>query len=325
MQLFLLFILLFTNTYAVPLTENQLRQEFYLNKEAYSYLEEALSYMEEGSVNTSILDWDTVKMEVYRKATNAMTAKDTYEAIDLALSLLKDNHSFFLRPTQVKYLENRNNDQSVSVIQSNSKIIDNEIAYLLIPSCHSLSENQLRQYGLSIRQEIQTLDKEKLGKWIIDLRGNSGGNMWPMVLGLRPLIIGNIFGFFSNGLGESYAWNLEDLPEIYSLNTPSYCLSQPDPRIAVLVDKETGSSGEAVAVAFLGQDQTKLFGQKTGGYTSANEAISLSDGAIILLATTYLADRLGRIYKDGITPDQITEAGDSTLYEAIQWLKEEGN
>ncbi len=323
MKLFLLFSVLLANTYALATAENQLSQEFHLRKEASSYLEEALSYMEEGSVNRNALDWNLLKIEVYKKAANAVTTKDTYEAIELALSLLNDNHSFLLRPTQVKYLESRNNNQSASVIQSCSKLIENQIGYLLIPSCYSLSENELKEYTMSIQQEIQTLDKKKPGKWIIDLRGNSGGDMWPMVLGLRPFIKGNIFGFFSNGLGDSYAWNLEDLPETYLLNTSPYCLSQPHPQIAILVDKETASSGEAVTVAFLGQDQTRVFGQKTGGYTSANEAISLSDGAIIFLATTYLADRLGRIYTDGITPEQITEIGDATLYEAIQWLQEE--
>lgn len=327
---FILFIILFSNI-DVSITENHPQQKFNLSEEAYNYLEEALTYMEVGSVNRKNLDWNFLKIETYKKASNALTPKDTYEAIELAISLLKDNHSFFMRPEQVSFLENKNNDQAIDIIQSKSMLINNQIGYLLVPPCNSLSEDSMKKYALSLQQEIQTLDENKLNKWIVDLRGNSGGNMWPMVLGLRPLIKVDTFGFFSDGSGEYHAWNFEGLFvkvenfEISSLNEPSYQLNQLAPRIAVLIDNQTASSGESTTIAFLGGIQTKVFGQKTGGYTSANEAIQLSDGAAIFLATTYSADRLGKIYRDGITPDQITEIGDFTLNEAIQWLEKENN
>jgi carboxyl-terminal processing protease len=329
-NLFVLFIFCFANVNAITVTENYIQQEFNLSNEAYNYLEEALVHMEEGSVNRKILNWNSLKIEVYKKASNALIPKDTYEAIELAISLLRDNHSFFLRPEQVNFLEMNNDDQAIDIIQSESMLID-KIGYLLIPPCNSLSENAMTEYAMSIQQEIQALDQNKLSRWIVDLRGNSGGNMWPMVLGLRPLIRAQTFGFFSDGSGEYYAWNFEDLSvknqnlEICSLNAPSYEINQLHAQIAVLIDHQTASSGEATTIAFLGGDQTKIFGQKTGGYTSANEAIQLSDGAAIFLATTYSADRLGRIYREGITPDQITEAGDFTLNEAIEWLQMENN
>jgi carboxyl-terminal processing protease len=331
-NIFVLFAFLFTNIDALPIIGNNPQHEFNLSKEAYNYLEEALAYMEDGSVNRKKLNWNALRLEVYKKASNSLTPKDTYEAIELAISLLKDNHSFFMRPDQVSFLETKSNDdQAIDVIQSKSMLINNQIGYLLIPPCHSLSENSMKEYALSIQQEIQTLDKNKLNKWIVDLRGNSGGNMWPMVLGLRPLITAETFGFFSEGSGEYYAWNFEGLSvksenfEICSLNVSSYQLNQLALRIAVLIDNQTASSGEATTIAFLGGDQTKVFGQKTAGYTSANEAILLSNGAAIFLATTYSADRLRRIYRDGITPDQTTEVGDFTLNEAIQWLEIEND
>lgn len=319
--------LLFPNINALAGTENHPQCEFNLSKDAYDYLTDTLAHMEKGSINRNHLDWDALKKEVYKKASNALTSEDTYEAIELAIALLKDNHSFFMRPEQVSFFETKSNDSAIDVIQSKSMLINNQIGYLLIPPCHSLSENSMKEYALSIQQEIQKLDKNKLNKWIVDLRGNSGGNMWPMVLGLRPLIKAETFGFFADGSGEFYAWNFEGLSvkagnfEICSLNEPSYQLYQLSPGIAILVDNQTASSGETTTIAFLGGDQTKVFGQKTGGYTSANEAIKLSDGAAIFLATTYSADRIGRIYRDGITPDQTTEVGDFTLNEAIRWLE----
>lgn len=324
--LFVSFAFLFSDIHALTIRENY--TQFNLSIEAYDYLEKALAYMEEGSVNRKNINWDSLRLEVYERASNALIPKDTYEAIELAISLLKDDHSYFLRPDQLNFVETRSNDYAIDVIQSKSLLINSQIGYLLIPPCNSLSANSMKEYALSIQKEIQALDANKLNKWIVDLRGNSGGNMWPMVLGLRPLIQAEIFGFFSDGSGEFYAWNFEGLSvrsedlEICSLDEPSYQLNQlTPPRIAVLIDNETASSGETTTIAFLGGNLTKVFGQKTGGYTSANEQIQLNDGAAIFLATTYSADRLGRIYRDAITPDQITEVGDCTLNEAIQWLE----
>lgn len=330
LNFFILLIILSSNVDASTI-QNYHQQKFNLSEEAYNYLEEALTHMEEGSVNRNNLDWNFLKIEIYEKASNALTPKDTYAAIELAISLLKDNHSFFMRPEEISFLENKSNDQAIDIIQSKSILINHQIGYLLVPPCHSLSEDSMKEYALSLQQEIQTLDENKLNKWIVDLRGNSGGNMWPMILGLRPLIEIDTFGFFSDGSGKYHPWNFEGLSvkienfEICSLNEPSYRLNELAPRIAVLIDNQTASSGESTTIAFLGGNQTKVFGQKTGGYTSANEAIQLSDGAAIFLATTYSADRLRKIYRDGITPDQITEIGDFTLNEAIEWLETENN
>ena len=317
MKFLLVFVLLFSNIDAQTINENR----YNISNEAYNYLTEALAYLEKGSVNKTFINWDSLKEEVYKKASNAVVPSDTYDAIKLAISLLGDNHSFFMVPNEVSYLETKNNDQD-----SKALLIDHDIGYLLVPTCWVLSENAIREFALSLQQKIQDMDNE-LSKWIVDLRGNMGGNMWPMVLGLRPLIRAETFGFFSDGSGEYYPWKFDGMSvkvsdfEIYTLNAPSYQLKASNLRIAVLVDHQTGSSGEATAIAFIGGDQTRVFGQKTGGFTSANEAIKLSDRAVIVLATTYLSDRLGKIYRDGITPDQITEAGDSTLDAAIHWLK----
>lgn len=330
LNILILFTILFSHVNASN-TENHPQQAFNLSEEAYDYLEEALTQMETGSVNRGNLDWNFLRIETYKKASNARTPKDTYEAIKLAISLLKDNHSYFISPEQVSFLENDNDDQVIDVIQPQGKLINNQIGYVLIPHYYLLSKDSMREYASSIQQEIKALDKNKLNKWIIDLRGNSGGNMWPMVLGLRPLINTDVFGFFSDGSGEYHAWYFEGLSvksgglEICSLHEPSYQLNQLASHIAILVDDQTASSGETTAIAFLGGNQTKVFGQKTGGYTSANEEIRLSDGAIIFLATTYSADRLGRIYREGITPDQTTEIGDFTLHEAIRWLETEND
>ena len=328
MSLSLIILLVIVNVHVTAFVlESEIQQQFNLSTNAHNYLEEALTIIEKSSVNKQHIDWHSLRMDVYRKASNARFPNETYEAIRLAVSLLKDNHSFFLTPEQFNFLESKNVDESIDIVQSKSTLIDNRMGYLLIPSCHSISQNALKEYATHVQNEIRTLDQHNLNKWIIDLRGNMGGNMWPMVLGLRPLIGEDIFGFFSDGKGEKYAWFYEGQSvkngdfEMCSLDLPSYQLNQPHPCVAVLIDNHTASAGEATVVAFLGRERTKVFGQNTGGYTSANEVFQLNDGAAIFLATTYLTDRLGRIYENGIIPDEtISEEDDGILKAAIEWL-----
>jgi hypothetical protein len=62
-----------------------------------------------------------------------------------------------------------------------------------------------------------------------------------------------------------------------------YDLRQASPFIAVLLSSATSSSGEAVAIAFRGNPNTRSFGQRTRGLTTANGRFTPSDGAIIIL------------------------------------------
>ena len=139
MKFLLVFVLLFSNIDAQTINENR----YNISNEAYNYLTEALAYLEKGSVNKTFINWDSLKEEVYKKASNAVVPSDTYDAIKLAISLLGDNHSFFMVPNEVSYLETKNNDQD-----SKALLIDHDIGYLLVPTCWVLSENAITRIRL---------------------------------------------------------------------------------------------------------------------------------------------------------------------------------
>jgi carboxyl-terminal processing protease len=73
--------------------------------------------------------------------------------------------------------------------------------------------------------------------------------------------------------------------------------------VAVLVDRGTASSGEAVAISFQGSPYAKSFGTPTHEQSTSNEGFLLQDGANLVLTTGVEADRTGRIYLDGVRPD----------------------
>ena len=92
-----------------------------------------------------------------------------------------------------------------------------------------------------------------------------------------------------------------------------------------MIGEETSSSGEMTTISFIGKNNTKLFGQPSGGYTTANQGFKLSDGSYIYLATSYTADRNSKKYLSKIIPDIIVQndnSFDNCLETASKWLLE---
>lgn len=148
--------------------------------------------------------------------------------------------------------------------------------------------------------------------------------MHPMITGLQPLLGEGIYGYFIfprrtvKKTIPLYVWRGkgEEQPAV-----------KRQQRVAVLIDSLTGSSGEMVALSFKGRSNTKFFGQPSAGYTTTNQDFKLSDGAYLLLATGYMADKNRHTYLPNIAPDVVVEyvpanAQDETLEAARKWLLE---
>ena len=71
------------------------------------------------------------------------------------------------------------------------------------------------------------------------------------------------------------------------------------------MDSSTASSAEAITIAFHGRPETRFFGTRTAGKSTAVQPFKLDDGAELYLTTAIDADRSGKSYPDGFTPDQI--------------------
>lgn len=163
--------------------------------------------------------------------------------------------------------------------------------------------------------------------WIVDLRQNTGGDMYPMLLSLGPILgNGTLVGFTGRGGFTGYATYTDGVIAIGRSRFRAPLLVSafsPLPPVAVLTGPATLSSGEAVAIAFRGRQGTRSFGASTGGATTSPQTFRLSDGAAITFSTAYDVDRNGVIYRKPIPPDQPTNPlADSAATEsaAEQWL-----
>ena len=148
--------------------------------------------------------------------------------------------------------------------------------------------------------------------------------MWPMLAGLAPLLEQGVVGSFTYPDGTFEPWEIRGSVATWD-GVPMVDNSLPDPNnlrapVAVLIGSLTGSSGEAVAVAFRGQEGTRYFGQSTAGLTTSNEPVELSDGAIIALTMSNFTDRHGRQYGQNtpVEPEQPTATSAETENSAIE-------
>jgi C-terminal processing protease CtpA/Prc len=351
---------------------------------------------------------------VLERAAEAQTPAETYPAIERALELLGDQHSFFRTPEQQRLLkEGKTKRTGVRVtypggiigmidpgspaeragVQVGERIatinghafslltrdqlrqifgsarldltlikagvsrqvsvqaaayevwwlpegrrLEHNIGYVMLPGFMSGQPEYRGVYVQTAQQLIREIDQHAIGGWVIDIRRNIGGSMWPMWVGVGPVL----------GEGEcvSFVAPDEKMTAIYRAGRASvepkgvidaveepYVLKRPNLPVAVLTSPLTSSAGEFVALAFRGRPRTRSFGEPTGGVPTANDGKVLRDGAVIALTTYLGADRAGRTYDGPLLPDhpvtidwsEVGTDNDPVLQAAIAWLlAEEG-
>jgi len=242
-----------------------------------------------------------------------------YSVFINALQNAGDHHSFFLSKVISDGLNKLNEEE----VLSTSKYLGNNIGYLKIPYCMTLDAEKDLKFANTLIKQIQILDENEIDKWIIDLRDNRGGNRWPMLAGLTPIIGDGLIGY--NVVLNKHIPIIikKGLIKYSTLETIQYTTKKPFKKIAVVINGHTGSSGEMVTIAILGFEITKSFGQESGGYTTINSSRDYKDGTQLFLATGYSADKNKKKYFPSIKPDfpmsnKLTE--EETIKSVENWL-----
>jgi carboxyl-terminal processing protease len=183
-----------------------------------------------------------------------------------------------------------------------------------------------RSAANSIQRAIMSADRDDLIGWMVDVRGNGGGNMWPMVAGVGPVLGEGVIGYFIGPTGAAIHWEYRDGASwvnglVQQRVDGPYRLRRDRPRVAVLTDNGIASSGEATVIAFRGRPDTRSFGDATCGLSTSNSSFTLSDGALLNLTTMVMADRTRTKYGDSIPPDEIVRDPDQAVQRALAWLQ----
>lgn len=305
-----------------------------------AYLDEAFDAMRRQSIKRQTTDWNALRASMTHWARGARTIEDSYFAIRAALSQLKDRHSSFYTPERAAVL--RGTPGSSGALPPSppptALALDDSVGYLSVPFFVGQGATQTTRFADDLQSVIAAVDSSELCGWIVDLRHNSGGNVFPMLAGVGPILgEGNAGGalmadgtqlFYTyrdgrSGIGDGIAARVSG---------PPYALVSPHPPVAVLIGPQTASSGEQAALAFIGRPKTRTFGLPSAGLTTGNAMHTLSDGAVLNLSVTTMTDRSAHPYGGKIEPDERVEAdipgtplGDqSVVKSAVGWLQQQG-
>lgn len=335
-------------------------QNHEISAAAQDYLNNAMDIMQKNALHSERIDWASLRRDTIERAGRAEVPADTYDAIRWALKRV-NKHSFLQLspelekqeaerklhgPAETKRAASTAKFQPASPFESRDQIEDKllefgsrKVAYIAVPHFSPKENADGVTFETHLQRTIAKLDDEHPRDWIVDLRGNDGGNMWPMLAGLGPLLGDGICGGFHNSDGKSMRWFYRDGAAGYEgSETWNYPKLSEAPyrmngnlKIAVLIDGGTASSGEATAIAFRGKPHTHFFGEHTMGASTNNTNFSLSDGANMILTVGVLVDRDGNEYEDGLAPDAAvaqakeiaTPEQDETVVVAARWLSSE--
>lgn len=281
-----------------------------------------IDIVKQNSIYKDSIDWKSLDEDLALLGKGLKTPSDALILNSYVLQQLRkvgDYHSF---------IQNNIGSQNyasgkVTQPKPEAKLLVNGIGYIAVPAFGSINKEATEKFALQIQTLIKNLDTENdIKGWVVDLRTNSGGNMYPMISGLGPLLDKGDLGYFVKG-DKNFPWKLTENGMLVNVKNP-YRIKNKNNKIAVLIGPETGSSGEMTAISFIGQHNTKLFGEPSGGYITSNGMFKLSDGSNLLLATGYVADRNHKKYLERIYPNVMVKAvanGDAVLQTAKSWLE----
>ncbi|MFE6894135.1 S41 family peptidase [Streptomyces sp. NPDC057694] len=271
---------------------------------ARTYLSKALSIMEKRSLLRRQVDWSDLRGKAFAQARGARKPADTYRAIESALGALGDRHSTFWDPARAKEAMGA---PASSFDGLEGRPLKNGVGYVSLPGVSGSSKT----YDAYMRQGRDAVSKANGAGacgWVVDLRPESGGGMWPVLAVAAPILGDGTVGMFVDADGKRSTWKIKDGVPFLDGTAQGGAATRPlgDGRlpVAVLTGKRTASAGEAVAVAFRGRQDTRFFGEPTNGLPTGNDAHRLSDGAMLILTEVKDADRTGRIYDEAIPPDE---------------------
>ena len=295
------------------------------------YLSDFFGYAKEYALDRDSMDWATLERDAKDLAALADTMPQVYEALNFTLRRI-DRHSFLRPPREHQGWAKGNNDEDAvdpNLKYPSGRRVEDQMVYLHVPGVSSGHAKTLDAYADSLRNLIATLDGPRVEEWVVDLRSNTGGNCWPMLSGIGPLLGPGVCGYFMqrDGSGAS-AWSYReggsylDEKVLHQVEKP-YTTINPA-RVAVLYGPKTASSAEVLAIAFRGLPNTRSFGRPTSGYSTGNQTIRLSDGAAILITASVYGDRHKTAYGAAVQPDEPvapTRGVDAASEVAATWLR----
>jgi carboxyl-terminal processing protease len=171
-----------------------------------SYLDKSLLIIENNALNSQKVNWKELRENVYSKASGAKRYEDILSIYPYIFEQIDDHHGS-LKYKDKTYSWNKNDGVKVNnaikaatkkYTSVRSEKIGREVGYILIPGNNDFRGQHMDSISRDIKNAIAKINDKHIKGWIIDLRINTGGNMYPMIAGLTEFIgEGRVGGFIT--------------------------------------------------------------------------------------------------------------------------------
>jgi hypothetical protein len=307
------------------------------------------TFIKYNSILRTTVDWTQIDKTFNEQIKTAKSLRDTMECFVTILGTLNDVHSqIFLNNKYFGHYPTFNdttlswlkpiNDKAVSLTnQIHTKIIVGKIGYVRVPAFQVYGSKQINGFAQSLADSIIELSQKAKKGFIIDLRLNGGGNIYPMLSGLSSFLGNQTVGYETN-VNDSITrtWEIKNGNFVIGGYQSTNILVKPIKKftsipIVILIGPITKSAGSMTAIAFKGRPNTVFIGEPTAdGYTTSNGYFQVSPNLTLNFATNYVSDRNMKIYKTMVRPDILVYKGDNfdkltedkKMQAAIKWLME---
>ena len=270
------------------------------------YVKKAIRIMDKHGLYAQGPEWEKAKEEAL--AAQLASLEEAQKIVMKAGTVAGGKHTFLMTSSEVT-----GNDTCTTWEMPTVELLENGIAKIKLPEFMG-NDDEGRKYAHTV---LDALPNQLQGV-VIDLRGNTGGNMYPMIAAVHRFLPNDVILKFKNrkrtmNINLTYVLQVADVKQQASINCP----------VALLTDENTASSGEAVLICFRGLENTRTFGAPTAGYASCNQTFPLPHGSKLVLTTSEDVARTGEVFcDDPIEPNNPTE---TPLEDALQWIQDQAN
>ncbi len=278
------------------------------------------------------VDWTLLRKD----ALNALAGRtlDSVQhlapALQLAIDRLRDHHARFMFSQQpIAYFQNWANGRSTDArprdpnharaigyaeYQHLARLLPDGVAYLRIGTVSPYIDPQaVAEHIRHLMDSVHALQDQSVAaqaplRWIVDLRYNGGGNIFPMATAAAPLFARGAFGQTVDAQGQRIGtWRINEKGFERDGYQPARLPHAEGPLnqawVACLVGRYTVSSGEILALGFAGRAHTRLFGEASGGYTTETNWAPYRGGLLASYAISHYAGTDGTVYHQDIPVD----------------------
>jgi len=306
------------------------------------------TFIKHNSIHRDIVSWDSMDTAHSKCLVSAKNDLDTLQCFVQILKVLDDVHSNITYKNRnyghyhlVKdSIYNRIKPLLDLAAQESGKIsislLPNKTGYIRIPGIQAFGETEVNRYARIILDSLSVLASQKAKQIVLDLRLNTGGNLYPMLSGLSQLLGDGIIGYETDAEGTIVrSWEIKKnnffIGEYQTTSIPdSFSFNLNKMPVVILTGPLTGSSGTMTAIAFKHRLKTYFIGEPTAeGYTTSNGYFWFSPDFTMNFATNFVADRKKILYKKAFDPDLYIPGGDNfthlqldeKLHAAIEFFK----